>query len=354
MSSSSRRSGSPATPATTCSTSAPSRRGRRCPPRCGRRHDSPIRRPRRRRRAARRRRPGLQLRGRHPPRAGAGRRPEVVPAHVQGVLRRPVLRPGVHRLQQHRPPVRPRGAVRHRPTVPLRERRRTWWSAWRSARTSGARCRPVRSRPCTGRPSCSTCRPATRRSPRRTTGGSLVAQQSARCIAAYAYSSAGPGESTTDLVFGGHCLIAENGAMLAESERFRRDEHLTAADIDLDRLRVEPEPDDQLQRRRPDARPAARVPPDRVGRPRSGRPTCPWPARWTPTRSSRPRRAQLRERCEEIFHIQVAGPGPPAGADRHAAGRHRRLRRPRLDAVPARPVQDARPLKASRANGSGR
>src|SRR3954470_1975832 len=67
---------------------------------------------------------------------------------------------------------------------------------------------------------------------------SLVTQQSARCIAAYAYASAGPGESTTDLVFGGHCLIAENGAMLAESERFRRDEHLTAADVDLDRLRV--------------------------------------------------------------------------------------------------------------------
>src|SRR4051812_2239735 len=67
---------------------------------------------------------------------------------------------------------------------------------------------------------------------------SLVTQQSARCIAAYAYSGAGPGESTTDLVFGGHCLIAENGAKLAESERFRRDEHLTAADVDLDRLRV--------------------------------------------------------------------------------------------------------------------
>jgi NAD+ synthase (glutamine-hydrolysing) len=47
---------------------------------------------------------------------------------------------------------------------------------------------------------------------------SLVESQSARCIAAYAYAGAGPTESTTDLVFGGHCLIAENGQMLAESD----------------------------------------------------------------------------------------------------------------------------------------
>lgn len=46
----------------------------------------------------------------------------------------------------------------------------------------------------------------------------LVESQSARCIAAYAYAGAGPGESTTDLVFGGHCLIAENGQMLAEAD----------------------------------------------------------------------------------------------------------------------------------------
>src|SRR5262249_55734141 len=47
----------------------------------------------------------------------------------------------------------------------------------------------------------------------------LVIGQSGRCIAAYAYASAGPSESTTDLVFGGHCLIAENGVLLAESSR---------------------------------------------------------------------------------------------------------------------------------------
>ena len=42
----------------------------------------------------------------------------------------------------------------------------------------------------------------------------LVVGQSGRCIAAYAYAGAGPSESTTDLVFGGHCLIAENGRLL--------------------------------------------------------------------------------------------------------------------------------------------
>ena len=62
---------------------------------------------------------------------------------------------------------------------------------------------------------------------------SLVAGQSARCIAAYVYAGAGVGESTTDLVFGGHTLIAENGALLAEGERFGREERFTMADVDV-------------------------------------------------------------------------------------------------------------------------
>lgn len=61
----------------------------------------------------------------------------------------------------------------------------------------------------------------------------LVAQQAARCLAAYVYSAAGPGESTTDLVFGGHSLLVENGAVLAESERFLRTPQLVLADCDL-------------------------------------------------------------------------------------------------------------------------
>lgn len=47
----------------------------------------------------------------------------------------------------------------------------------------------------------------------------LVRVQSGRCIAAYAYASSGPGESTSDLVFGGHAMIAENGRLLGESRR---------------------------------------------------------------------------------------------------------------------------------------
>jgi NAD+ synthase (glutamine-hydrolysing) len=67
----------------------------------------------------------------------------------------------------------------------------------------------------------------------------LVRQQSARCLAAYAYAGAGPGESTTDVVFSGHCLIAENGSLLMESERFHFDSQVVPADVDLDRLQHE-------------------------------------------------------------------------------------------------------------------
>ncbi|WP_244815460.1 NAD(+) synthase [Caballeronia sp. Lep1P3] len=64
----------------------------------------------------------------------------------------------------------------------------------------------------------------------------LVGQQSARCIAAYLYTSAGEGESTTDLAWDGQGLIYENGEMLAESERFSGESHIIFADVDLERL----------------------------------------------------------------------------------------------------------------------
>ncbi len=64
----------------------------------------------------------------------------------------------------------------------------------------------------------------------------LVLQQSARCLAAYVYSAAGAGESSTDLVFGGHSLIAENGSLMMEAERFGFDSRCILADIDLGRL----------------------------------------------------------------------------------------------------------------------
>jgi NAD+ synthase (glutamine-hydrolysing) len=64
----------------------------------------------------------------------------------------------------------------------------------------------------------------------------LCAGQSGRCVSAYLYSAAGPGESTTDLAWDGHALIYENNQLLVESERFRDDEQLICADIDLERL----------------------------------------------------------------------------------------------------------------------
>ena len=64
----------------------------------------------------------------------------------------------------------------------------------------------------------------------------LVAQQSARCLAAYLYTSAGKGESSTDLAWDGQALIYEKGELLAESERFLDSSHLIFADVDLERL----------------------------------------------------------------------------------------------------------------------
>jgi NAD+ synthase (glutamine-hydrolysing) len=134
----------------------------------------------------------------------------------------------------------------------------------------------------------------------------LVLGQSGRCVAAYVYASCGVGESTTDLVFGGHCLIAENGSMLAESRRFLREDALLIADVDLDRLRA----DRQRTNSFLDAhlypghdRPFARstfvlgeqpVPTD-LRRLVEAHPFVPQG------------QEQLRDRCEEIFHIQVAG-----------------------------------------------
>lgn len=64
----------------------------------------------------------------------------------------------------------------------------------------------------------------------------LVMQQSARSIGAYVYASAGFGESSTDLVFTGKALIAENGTMLAESDRWNIEPHYSVADIDIEAL----------------------------------------------------------------------------------------------------------------------
>lgn len=73
----------------------------------------------------------------------------------------------------------------------------------------------------------------------------LVAGQSGRCISAYAYTSSGPTESTADLVFGGHAMIAQGGHLLVESNRVgdkgatRRDSYAVTCDVDIEMLQTE-------------------------------------------------------------------------------------------------------------------
>ncbi len=64
----------------------------------------------------------------------------------------------------------------------------------------------------------------------------LVAQQAARCLAAYVYAGAGAGESSTDVVYSGHCLVAENGIILGESERFSFETRQIVTDVDVQHL----------------------------------------------------------------------------------------------------------------------
>jgi len=67
----------------------------------------------------------------------------------------------------------------------------------------------------------------------------LIEQQSARLHAGYVYASAGFGESSTDLVYAGNGLIAENGKIIASSERFSFDPQLVVSEIDINRLKAE-------------------------------------------------------------------------------------------------------------------
>lgn len=67
----------------------------------------------------------------------------------------------------------------------------------------------------------------------------LIKQQSAKCHIGYLYASAGFGESTTDLVFGGNAIIAENGSIIAESKRFSYQPQLIVSEIDIELLRSE-------------------------------------------------------------------------------------------------------------------
>jgi NAD+ synthase (glutamine-hydrolysing) len=135
----------------------------------------------------------------------------------------------------------------------------------------------------------------------------LVVGQSGRCIAAYAYTSAGPSESTTDLVFSGHALIAENGRLFGESRRVgdggtipRESQQLTC-DIDLEKLQTDRRGtntfDDYSRGLPPFRRIAFSAAKEMPGlkRPVSGTPFVP--------RDD----GELKARCAEIFEIQCAG-----------------------------------------------
>jgi NAD+ synthase (glutamine-hydrolysing) len=136
----------------------------------------------------------------------------------------------------------------------------------------------------------------------------LVGQQSARCLAAYLYTSAGFGESTTDMSWDGQSLIYEKGELLAESERFCMDSHIIYADVDLGRLsheRMRTTTFAQSVRRHAEEVEAFRVVRFRLALPFEGalpldRAIERFP--YVPADQSR-----RDERCTEVYNIQVQG-----------------------------------------------
>ena len=135
----------------------------------------------------------------------------------------------------------------------------------------------------------------------------LCASQSGRMIAAYLYTAAGLGESTTDLAWDGQAMIYENGDLLAEAERFSDDEQLIAADIDLDRIasdraRMSSFGDSILDHR--DRVRAIRTVELELGLAGADVPLRREVARF-PYVPADP--ASLDERCEEVYSIQVRG-----------------------------------------------
>lgn len=136
---------------------------------------------------------------------------------------------------------------------------------------------------------------------------SLCAAQSGKCIAAYLYSAAGPGESTTDLAWDGHALIYENNDLLTESERFADREQMITADLDLERLLQDRMRSNTFNESSSDARP--RVSAIRRIDFEFHLPVDPVPlARHVGRFPYVPSQARERDqRCYEAYHIQVHG-----------------------------------------------
>ncbi len=135
----------------------------------------------------------------------------------------------------------------------------------------------------------------------------LCRSHSARCIAAYLYTGAGEGESTTDLAWDGHAIVAENGIILAESQRFSAVPQLVISDIDVTRLLAER----ARQTSYADAGADAKATIARYGRIQSNLSA---PGGILPLLRSIERFpyvpssvTERDERCEEVFAIQVQG-----------------------------------------------
>ena len=132
---------------------------------------------------------------------------------------------------------------------------------------------------------------------------SLLAQQSARCIAGYVYSSCGFGESTQDLVYGGNALIYENGTLIAQSQRFSLTPQLIVSDIDIERLRHERRINTTFKQIASTTYKVNTIGYDYIACTEDGGYAL---SRWVNPHPFIPAGKELDTRCEEIFDIQVS------------------------------------------------
>ena len=129
-----------------------------------------------------------------------------------------------------------------------------------------------------------------------------VQQQSARCLAAYVYASAGVGESTQDAVCGGQSIIADSGRIAAENELFSREAGIILADVDLQRLQVARSSESSFN----DCCAAAGLTPARMIQLGKFDTRCDLAFAWLPSRPFVPEAHERAARCEEILNIQAS------------------------------------------------
>ncbi|MGI6242740.1 MAG: NAD(+) synthase [Prevotella sp.] len=130
-----------------------------------------------------------------------------------------------------------------------------------------------------------------------------IAEHSARTITGYVYSGAGYGESTQDVVYGGHALIYENGILLAQGERFSLADQMQFAQIDVERLRSERRNNTMFL----DARRVIEGAEIKVTDAESIQPRDFVLERSVDPMPFIPGKDDMQESCDEIFNIQVMG-----------------------------------------------